>query len=167
MTSAATLCSKCQLLHYDPSVIVDLSLQASKRFLPLTYKVEDDYPALPGLRQSAKEGCLACGFLAKVVRNHCLSDPALLKGWRDEEERLKTCPRDVTTPQKVRLVLSRFYYLGVEFLQAPSTVGPWYISGELFLVDIVSAVRIDVDYNARGESSRQEIFTHITLLSLC
>ncbi|KAK5270626.1 hypothetical protein LTR96_003903 [Exophiala xenobiotica] len=79
-----------------------------------------------------------------------MSDPALLKGWRDEEERSKTCPRDVATPQKVRLVLSRFYYLGVEFLQASSTVGPWYISGELFLNDVISAVRIDVDYNARG-----------------
>jgi hypothetical protein len=139
MSPASTFCSSCQLLLYDPSNVGGVDPTDSNGFIQLNYDVEDEYPSLSKFTQSAKDGCRACGFLVKAIHNHCMSDPLLFKG-----------STDTTSASNLRLVLSRFYHLGVQFLRDPSTVGPWYISGTLSLDNVSSAIRLDVR-DAQGE----------------
>src|ERR1700761_437034 len=124
MFPASTFCSSCQLLLYDPSNVGGVDPPDSDRFIPLNYDVEDEYPSLSRFTQSAKDGCRACDFLAKAIHNHCTSDPSLAPHFQDQMGRLKGSSA-TTSSSKVRLVLSRFYSLGVQFLRDPSTVGPW------------------------------------------
>ena len=156
MSSINPICPNCQRLFYNPSIIVDLNLAASYRFIPLKYSLEDSFPLLLNLTLSAQQGCLSCEFLISVIRNHCNSDPILKSLWEEEAERLRADPH--LTSKKLRLVLSQFFYLNPRFMRDPAIVGPWYIAGELCLDGtITSAMRIDVHYDDRGEYARLQV----------
>lgn len=81
----SNLCIRCQRLSFDAK---DAKATPAKpppaeiknyRVILLDYTVQDDFPRLPKLRSSAKDGCQMCQLLKDIIWSHVRSSPELLK----------------------------------------------------------------------------------------
>lgn len=149
MASETAYCHRCQLLFFDPSRIIYDEVREHYRFIPLEYKLEDDFPFLPILTASADSGCLMCDFIKKAVCSHCLSDPVLAEAFQSEVRKIKDRPNE--DPKKLRLVLSEYYPRGFRMLGDPSKAEPFNIYGQIHLEGIDSAIRIEVMGDSEGK----------------
>lgn len=148
------LCTDCQPLSYDQGRIIEVKAPGTREddnyyLIPIDYQLEDDFPSLPKLAESAQRGCDMCAFLRNALLSLFESNTNLADLLRREAGRLESQPGAV--PEKVRLTFFEYHPIqNHRLLRNPMKMSPLYIRGSVHVSNAECALRIEVTDIDRG-----------------
>ncbi|KAK7417784.1 hypothetical protein QQZ08_011480 [Neonectria magnoliae] len=161
MAEQTAICSSCQSLSYDPRravppskppyEYVSKSFVVPLRVIPLDSQLDDEFPQLPKLRESIKNGCPMCHFLKDVIWSHVRSGDELLV--RADAAMVQDKKDPLGPNLKIRISLDEFHPdpVAMNFVKGPSKWPPLYISGRITIGDFSQPLRLEV---REGQFSR-------------
>lgn len=154
MVQSKSLCVDCQLLSYDQDRIVEIKAYKGRGkdryyLIPLQYEFNDEFPTLPRLATSAKNGCSMCSFIRDALQIYFLTNPTLASLTQSESRKRENDPN--AAYETLQLVLSEYHPVQTHrWLRDPMKMSPFFILGEIRVCKTTYPVRFEVTDDLTG-----------------